>query len=129
RALGEFEYGIIGYAPCAHVVVFQDEFFELRTIKRLSRANLLVLKTSRFRCSITVESGRSEAAVARPEPGADHLMRIGLARNCICPRARRRRPPRESSYSQVEATPKEMDRTRFAEKPRAKTLEERIRSL
>jgi len=59
----------------AEVIVFQDEF-PSRVVTR-TRGRIAAVETGGCGCGVTIERSLAKAAIARPEPGANHLMRVG----------------------------------------------------
>ncbi len=89
-------------------------------------------ETSRLRIGIGVE-GRALVAAgsSRPEAGAPHFVRIGLARHPVgevrhAARMFRRPAAREPRHREVEAPPEEMRRTRLSEKSAAEPLQRHV---
>ena len=76
---------------------------------------------------IRVERRLLHGPASGPEPGADHLVRIGLPSHAVRPRTLGGTPPREPRHREVEAAPEEVHRTAFPEKRCAKPPEHVIR--
>src|SRR5258707_3426709 len=87
---------------------------QLRMIKRRRWFHFLLGKAWRLRRRISVKCRTLDVAGTRPESRANHFMRIGLAGNGICSRAFRSAPSREACHAEIEASPKKMHRTVFA---------------
>ena len=79
-----------------HHVVGQDEFADILGIERVWRANRRLREPGGLRVGVGVERRAAEAAIARPEPAAADLVRIGFAideiRNVRVARGRRCAP-------------------------------------
>ena len=90
-----------------------------------------IAEARRFGIGIRVEGGLREGLVARPEPGAADLVRIGFTRDRVGQSGytagmTRGRPSGEPGHREVEAAPKEMDGARLPQKAGAKELEDAI---
>ena len=112
-------------------VVRQDELSK-RCIEGGAARRLPVAKTRRFGIGVGVEGGAREGLIARPEPGAAHFVRIGFTGDGVgqaghAARMKRRATSGEPRHREIEAAPKEMDRARLAQEPRAEELEDAIR--
>ena len=121
RALQEIEQGLFWRIELTYIVVLKQKFVQFTVIEGRSGRNLLLLESCGFRHCITIKSRHSEAAVTRPEPGANYLMRVGFTSNCIGSGTQRGAPSGKSSHRQVKAAPKKMHRTGLADKAREKS--------
>src|SRR5579863_8932810 len=107
-----------------NVVIHQKEFVHLRMIESFCGADMRFRKTRWFWSRVGVECGTLNVTAARPETGANHLMRIGLPCNRICPFPRRRSTSRKARDRQIEAAPKEMHWAALADKAGPKLFED-----
>src|ERR1700761_9295324 len=106
----------------ANGLVWQQEFSELGVERRGRWFDLGKVEAIRCRISIAVEGGmidawpkagtRNFAAICFPSHGVGHVRHAA--------RMRRRIASREAGHRQVEAAPKQMDRTAFAAEARTK---------
>src|SRR6185312_17313275 len=99
----------------AHVVIIQQILTHFLAVEGRLRLHRRCFEPIRLRSSVGVKSGLSIAAVSRPEPKADDLLRIRLARNCIGSGPLRSRTPGEPRHRQIKAAPEKMHRARVAQ--------------
>src|ERR1700689_1579391 len=84
-------------------------------IEGLHRFNFLLSKASRLWRRVGIKRRTFNVSASRPEPRADHLMRISLACYGICSHAFGGAAPGEARHAQVEAAPEKMYRTILAD--------------
>src|ERR1700686_2109204 len=123
-ALSELHNRRAWIAVRAHVVIRQQELMELVRVGSFNRAHWLLPTTLGFGSCITVECRPCRAATARPPANTYTLMRVGLRGNYSFPR--RSGATVEPRATQIEASPKKVNRTRLADKSGSKLLEHRV---
>ena len=97
-------------------------------VERRRWAGLAPAKSIRLRGCVRIKSRTLNVSAARPKPHAADLVRIGLSSYRVRAGAFRRAPARKPSDREIEAAPKEMDRTDLANKMRPEFLENGIRA-
>src|SRR5262245_1566804 len=115
-----------GRLRCTHGLIWKNEFGKIAAIKCSGRLYGRGFETWRFRCCVRIERRLSHSAAAGPETVADHFVRVRLSCHCVRSGALRCATPRKSTNGQIETSPKEMDRAAFADKARAKALQNRL---
>src|SRR6516164_7536286 len=120
---------ILGQARTANIVIHQQEFMQFGMVERACGLHLVLGESGWLRCRVRIICRAIDSASPRPETGAAYFMRIRFGRNGIRARSWRSRPAAESRHCQVEASPEEMNRARFANEPGAKLFEDRIAPL
>src|SRR3954471_2408580 len=98
-----------------HIVVAKEKFAKLRIVVGGTGADRLLLKATRSRSGIAIEGCRTKATVARPEAGADDLVRVGFAGDYVGIFARRCGTSGEAADGQIEASPEEVHRTHLSD--------------
>ena len=83
RTLQEFHYGFVRRTRQPNIVVFQEKLLQFLAVEGCRRTNMFFSSAIRFRRGITIKSRSSESAISWPEPSTDHLVRIGLAGDCV----------------------------------------------
>src|SRR5581483_2170252 len=101
----------------------QNELLQFWMIEGLLGTGALAGKAGGLRRGVGVECGPVHRAAARPEAGADHLMRVRLAGDGIGPGTLRSHATGEAADCHVEASPEKVHRTAFAEEASAELLE------
>src|SRR5207249_4890087 len=101
----------------ADVIVHQNEFGQILMPESSGWLERLVLQPCRLRRRVGIECRARNGSAARPEPGADALVRVGFTGDH--PLARRSGASRETRTAQVEAAPKKVHGTALADEPRA----------
>src|SRR5271165_3876098 len=91
-------------------------------IERRARLHFVFSESRRLWRRIGIVRRAFDAASSRPETCTAHLVRIRFGRHRISARPWWRHTAAESSYSQVEASPEEMNRACLSDKSRAKLL-------
>src|ERR1022692_454714 len=95
-------------------------------VKGRCRFHFLLAEARKLRRGIRIKRRTFNLAAARPESGADHFMRIRLARNRIGSRAFRGAPPRKARHTQIEAPQEKMHRTILADESCPEFLEDAV---
>src|SRR5581483_5962062 len=119
----EVEQHLFRIFRAAEVVIVKIEAAEGLVVIRGGGSYGHGAKPLRFRCRIAVEGCPRQTAVAGPEAGAAHLVRIGFTRDRIGVFALRSAAAGEARHRQIETAPEEMHRAALADELSAKRAE------
>ena len=124
RALRELQDFCARRPGASHVVIHQDELVQLVAIRGRRRPNPLLAKACGFRGGVGIEGRSRHVSPAGPPSHTAALMRIRF--RCDDALAGRSRATAETCATQIEASPKEVYRTRLADESRAKLLQHNV---
>src|SRR6266851_6164473 len=123
RALEEIHKRVLRRWRRSHIVIHQQELFQLRVVESRLQPNALFTKAGRLRRGIRVKRWSLNIPATGPEPGATHFVRVSLARDAIRTGTLRRRPPRETSDRKIETPTEKMHRAGLPLESGAELLE------
>src|SRR5207245_174607 len=126
RALAELAQGSSGRFGLANVIVHQKKFIELLVIEGGIGPGARLFEALRLGNRIGIERGIFDVAATRPKTYAAGFMGVGFARHGVGAGAFGSTLARKAGHGQIEAPPKEMDRTAFPNEARPELVEDRV---